>query len=348
MSPTNWDAAMAEDLLQKNQASLTALTEVENFPKLLTPESVLGEGQSYNEDWRKLSLLLSVREKQLYQNGNVSESFDAMFKHLRLCQQMADAHGGAIVYLAGCANCARVLEAISQSLAATNLSPVQLKNYAHELGIMSSNAAPIFVNALKSEYQCDARTLDDFDEGKYVDPHLGGVYFYPHWWWPVFNCSKTKALLARNSNELIKCAAIHYKDFDHSKFDFRPGLISWMLSGNAAGQVMAFQLIPMTVATFGTKCNSKIRLDATRTLMALRAYQLTHGKLPERLSDLVPEFLDQVPLDDFDGQPLRYSPENKIVYSVGKNLKDDGGDDRGQEEWNSAEQHLDTVFHVDF
>jgi hypothetical protein len=154
--------------------------------------------------------------------------------------------------------------------------------------------------------------------------------------------------LADNASELVKSAPRHYRDFDRSKFNFRPGVISCMLSGNVAGQVMAFQLIPSTAATFTTKCHSKIRLDATRTLLALRAYQLAHGRLPDHLSELVPEFMDQVPVDDFDGQPLRYSPEKKIVYSVGKNLKDDGGDDRGQEEWNSAERHLDTVFHFDF
>jgi hypothetical protein len=53
---------------------------------------------------------------------------------------------------------------------------------------------------------------------------------------------------------------------------------------------------------------------------------LSHdGKLPENLQALVPTYLAAVPDDPFDGKPFRYSPEKKIVYSVGKNLVDDGG-----------------------
>lgn len=32
-----------------------------------------------------------------------------------------------------------------------------------------------------------------------------------------------------------------------------------------------------------------------------------------------------VPLDPFDGKPFRYDPKRGVVYSVGKNLVDNGG-----------------------
>ena len=38
----------------------------------------------------------------------------------------------------------------------------------------------------------------------------------------------------------------------------------------------------------------------------------------------------------------------RVVYSVGNNLKDDGGDVRGYEEPDVEQRHLDTVFHFDF
>ena len=44
-----------------------------------------------------------------------------------------------------------------------------------------------------------------------------------------------------------------------------------------------------------------------------------------KLDDLVPAFVEAVPRDPFDGQPMRYSAERRIVWSVGKNLKDDNG-----------------------
>jgi hypothetical protein len=47
------------------------------------------------------------------------------------------------------------------------------------------------------------------------------------------------------------------------------------------------------------------------------------------LTALTPEFMAEVPLDEFDGKPLRYRREDEgfILYSVGTNLVDDGGED---------------------
>jgi hypothetical protein len=73
------------------------------------------------------------------------------------------------------------------------------------------------------------------------------------------------------------------------------------------------------------KCTENVELAATRALLALKAYKMEKGRLPERLDPLAPEYLDALPLDDFDGMPLRYSPAKRLVYSVGKDLKDDGG-----------------------
>jgi len=64
------------------------------------------------------------------------------------------------------------------------------------------------------------------------------------------------------------------------------------------------------------------------TAIALKRYQLKHGGYPPDLSSLVPEFLPAVPLDPVDGQPLRYRPQANgtfLLYSVGPNGKDDGG-----------------------
>jgi hypothetical protein len=63
--------------------------------------------------------------------------------------------------------------------------------------------------------------------------------------------------------------------------------------------------------------------------LATRAYALEHdGKLPERLEDLVPNYLPMVPVDPLaaEAKPLRYvSGEKPLVYSVGENGRDDGG-----------------------
>ena len=67
----------------------------------------------------------------------------------------------------------------------------------------------------------------------------------------------------------------------------------------------------------------------TFTAIALHRHRLKHGKFPESLGALVPEFLAEVPRDFMDGQPLRYKlqPDGQfLLWSVGEDFKDDGGD----------------------
>ena len=50
--------------------------------------------------------------------------------------------------------------------------------------------------------------------------------------------------------------------------------------------------------------------------------------MPGNLSELVPDYLAVIPTDPFDGLPLKYKKTSPkyIVYSVGWNREDDGGD----------------------
>ncbi len=60
-------------------------------------------------------------------------------------------------------------------------------------------------------------------------------------------------------------------------------------------------------------------------MIALRRFELEKGKLPEKLDELVPKFLDAVPTDPFDNAPMRWNATDRVVYSIGKDLKDDLG-----------------------
>lgn len=75
-----------------------------------------------------------------------------------------------------------------------------------------------------------------------------------------------------------------------------------------------------------------IRIESARrivvTAIALKRFQLKHGKLPEMLNELTPEFLATVPIDPYDGKPLCYQPYSDgtyLLYSVGEDGKDEGG-----------------------
>ena len=67
----------------------------------------------------------------------------------------------------------------------------------------------------------------------------------------------------------------------------------------------------------------------TLTAIALERYRLRHGQPPSQLSALVPDFLSAVPNDLMSGEPLRYrrnADASFVLYSVGEDGRDDGGD----------------------
>jgi hypothetical protein len=64
-----------------------------------------------------------------------------------------------------------------------------------------------------------------------------------------------------------------------------------------------------------------------KILCGLEIYKRRHGYYPEKLEDLIPEIFQQLPLDPFTGKNFIYKKKDGkiIIYSVGRNLKDDGG-----------------------
>lgn len=63
--------------------------------------------------------------------------------------------------------------------------------------------------------------------------------------------------------------------------------------------------------------------------LAIRLYEIDHGRRPTTLDELVPDYLSAVPRDPFDGAdgPIRYLPDapSPLLYSVASNGSDDGG-----------------------
>jgi hypothetical protein len=90
------------------------------------------------------------------------------------------------------------------------------------------------------------------------------------------------------------------------------------------------------VASFGTLAISlrkSLKAETERSLIltaiALKRYSLRFGKPPADLQSLVPEFISSIPIDYMDGQPIKYrlNPDGtSVLYSVGEDYKDDGGD----------------------
>ncbi|GIK16684.1 MAG: hypothetical protein BroJett003_16480 [Planctomycetota bacterium] len=101
--------------------------------------------------------------------------------------------------------------------------------------------------------------------------------------------------------------------------------------------------------------DGEFRLKAQRrmaaTALAIRMYEVDHGRRPASLAELVPEYLPGVPEDPFAdrGTPIRYAPDADppVLYSVGPDGADDGGQLRRLENGARDDSVSDIPFYLD-
>ena len=93
-------------------------------------------------------------------------------------------------------------------------------------------------------------------------------------------------------------------------------------------QVVAGVLLPALEGIPWKAAFAQTVVEQAALACALERFRLADGKFPEELAALVPRFISRLPNDVLTGKPYKYSRENDgqlILYSVGWNLKDDGG-----------------------
>jgi hypothetical protein len=109
------------------------------------------------------------------------------------------------------------------------------------------------------------------------------------------------------------------------------------LPAEKAGRAITKVLIQMMGPAARKIQESADRAEQTRRNLELAfvllAFKKDTGKYPTTLAELAPKYLPSVPDDLFSGKPLIYKPTENgyLLYSVGVNGKDDGGQSYGDD-----------------
>ena len=102
------------------------------------------------------------------------------------------------------------------------------------------------------------------------------------------------------------------------------------LQSTSRAHILLHSIMPALSRVTTIETRAIARLRATEVVLAIRRYRLAARALPDKISDLVPTYLETVPKDPFDGNDLRYKKLEAgfVVYSIGEDLSDDGGKER--------------------
>ena len=94
-------------------------------------------------------------------------------------------------------------------------------------------------------------------------------------------------------------------------------------------------ILQMVAPSWESKARFEIKLQgqllAALTAIATERYRLAEGHLPNDLYDLVPNYIDAIPIDPFDGKTIKYKKlePGYVVYVIGEDGIDNSGQRRG-------------------
>ncbi len=330
-----WDPDLARKILQRNERGLRLLDESLRYsgfqPPIVEPP--------YPIDQRCLTLqflagAMAVKAFGFEKEKKLEQAFEEVMKVIRLGRKLRGSPRSGFGFLLAISVEILGLEVFELLLRRNpSVSCVRL-GFSKEL--LSEAAGPeIIENFVRSEYALMLRWIAKAEAGEEEftlgDPFDTEALPPDLWRARILHLpNSTRRTIADATRVLIGNASRLVKDWTTVE---RPAAVRTGLSGvarlvpirNGIGKYFVARWIGSE--EMAAKRAVLLRLNAlfTATHIALECYRETHGRLPARLDDLVPRYLDAVPVDPYDGEPLRYSAEKGIVYSVGEDFKDSGG-----------------------
>lgn len=261
-------------------------------------------------DWGTLARLAAT-DAELRADGHPTLTDWNLPMHLvRLGHRLEDSGGTYSEYL-NARNVKRIGLRLFQRWAGHfNGAPDELIGMARDLAAFPANK-PGLTNAIAWEFQHGLLDLSDSLPSASL----------------LYDSDRTRSLRARQCLALLDAigspAGARLKPTGDAVN--RRSIFRSLFKGNTLGEILAAMSLTSGPWILHVHHVENNELGATRLILALRAYELAHGELPESLNSLVPRHLDAVPIDAFDGRPLRYSREQRKIWSVGKDLCDSGG-----------------------
>ncbi|MBC7327838.1 hypothetical protein H5T87_06955 [bacterium] len=290
---------------------------------------------------RDLARLCVVKARFLLSQKKEKLAFDWLFNIVKMGQMLEDSPRPILItYLAGEAIKEIGVSAMRDFIPKSSLPSDILKEYAKQLLEFKESVAGL-KRAGKMEYLAFVNSLTQLEKGlgdelilkgreRRWDENMGFLARGREIKW-FYKPNKVRKILADRYRGLMFNADKLYKDInlprwhkEWKRIELQKGLSS-VLGENFIGRIMLELHIYPVQQVFVHKCDIDFSISSTACLFALKAYKSDKGELPDRLSELYPGYLPKIPIDPFDGKPLRYSKEKRIIYSVGKDLEDSGG-----------------------
>ena len=321
------DRAALKEVIHKNEKALALLAEVVDKPCFIYRDPADSLIQSLPPDALQTlgtARLLFFSALFKTEEGDWKGAVDGLAIGLKLTPLMAR-EGPLISYLISLAGTCLLAQPIAEICRGREILD------EHLVRLMASLDPSLWRDRLSFGWRGERVLLveagDYFLKGDLRD--IGSIWEVPRWWekirvWlarplvkrdmrrslPDFDFMETQAKVPYYQSR----DSLRARDLGLSKKPWYAFLSNMVMVGESE-------------TAFMKTARAEAIMLASRAGLASRLYKSRTGRYPDRLEELVPDLLPEVPIDPFTGKPLVYRREGEgfIVYSLGSNQKDDAG-----------------------
>jgi len=329
-----WDDELVRDVLGRNARTLSLVAEGNRCERCLV------RSEDHLSGFRNIRRLLFAEATYHLRRREFDEALQSARNLLELGHHLAVDAGSSLYYLIGTGMRGGAAQTIRDVIRSESLDDGQLRGLRSLLDANRPSTQG-FILAVKSEYEA---FVDDVDRLYRGDIPLGDdtIDCLPAWVQRyrircALNPNSTKRDMGILSSKLIDLATDPDAGLEPTKVDelideYTTEKMAAMAEVRGRGKRVIQDEYEMCANRFSLHellvqrlCETDVCHVATATLASLHLFRRAHGRFPDSLADLVPEFMSAVPRDAYDGQPLRYSSEKGILHSVGEDLEDSDG-----------------------
>jgi hypothetical protein len=337
------DETSLKELFEHNEATFAGIRHGLKYEKCIHPSSAFLQSDEVTSHWLWINHLLIAKTRLQRNTGAVSNAVDTLGVQLAFSDRIGEYPDSLLGALVGRTLRGKGLRQARDIARDERATPADLDRMAEILAALKPPTASI-IRAWKGEFRSSAGLIEKHHSGTLSGEDMPGEYgsdieslnlklkLLPR---VFFKPNETKKTFADAVRCGIADTTLVYAEMKSPAFDesMRKDLsrrMNRLILTNAMGVILARTILPPYVTAVESQCMAECDMTATLIVVACRRYRLREGVLPAKLEDLVPDFLQALPRDPYDGKPFRYDPGRETIWAVGKDLLDSDGSSKMQ------------------
>jgi hypothetical protein len=316
-----WDEALARDLLAKNEGLLPEAERIVAMHRIqVRPREPYSSELDQGWNWCRMTSVYALRAIAAARHGDSEGAREDVARMLRFARAVEAAERADTTLLAA-AGCVRrqARRALGAVLASASPGAEASRRWTAELEALRPLPSS-WRAALAEDYVARSAVLRTRPPKEW---HVPGN----PWWTPdryLFKPNASDQLWAEHTRRLqrwsekpcsVAPAPALVPESSHEAFRL-------LLSPNGGGKLGFAIALPYSLELADHRCRIESDHAALVALVAVRAYEVEHDSLPSSLEALIPRYIDQLPRDGFDGAPLPYDAERRLLWTIARERED--------------------------